>query len=249
MDQPSREITFEGCFNFRDLGGYGTSDGRRIRWRRLFRSDHSALLSEDDCGRMERDLGIVTLLDLRAPARASDAPSRLGVKCVKLPLLSDEAETQTRSRSDAHAFMREIREGAAETIIADIFAVLADELSYPLVFHCITGKDRAGLIAALVLGVLGVADEDIVRDYAMTEPNMARTIARLRERGRLPADGSFTKEIPRSFFETPPAAMISLLQELRERYGSIRAYVTSCGVETATLEGLEHQLLTNAESN
>lgn len=200
---------------------------------------------------MERELGIATVLDLRTPAMHTEMPSKLAVKCVSLPLFSDDTQAQAASRVDVspRTWMRGTHDDAEDAVIARVFAFLADESSYPLVFHCLVGKDRTGLIAALVLGVLGVADEDIVRDYAMTEPNMARTIARLRERGRLPADGSFTKEIPRSFFETPPAAMISLLQELRERYGSIRAYVTSCGVETATLEGLEHQLLTNAESN
>jgi len=247
MDEPSREITFEGCFNFRDLGGYRTSDGRWTRWRRLFRSDHLAQLSNGDCQRMERDLGIVTVLDLRTATRASQSPSKLGAKCVNLPLLSDEAEARARSKipnAGAHTFMRETREEAAEVIIARVFALLADESSYPLVFHCITGKDRTGIIAALVLGVLGVADEEISRDYAMTEPNMARTIEHWRKQGRLPPDGSFTKELPRSFFETPPAAMFSLLLELRERYGSIRGYVTSCGVDAPTLAGLERSLLT-----
>jgi hypothetical protein len=100
-----------------------------------------------------------------------------------------------------------------------------------------------------VLGVLGVADGDIIRDYAMREVNMARYIERARKQGRLPADGSFTKELPRSFFETPPAAMVSLLQELREQHGSIRGYVTSCGVDAATLGGVEQALLTDTQEN
>jgi len=247
MDEPTREITFDGCFNFRDLGGYRTSDGRQTRWRRLFRSDHSALLSEGDCLQMERDLRIATVLDLRTPATHSEWPSKLGVKCINMPLFSDEAEAQMQSLVadvSARTFMRATRDEAEEAVIARVFVLLADESSYPLVFHCLMGKDRTGLIAALVLGVLGVADEDIVRDYAMTEPNMARTIGRLRERGRLPADGSFTKEIPRSFFKTPPAAMRSLLRELCERFGSIRGYVTSCGVDSPTLASLERALLT-----
>ena len=99
------------------------------------------------------------------------------------------------------------------------------------------------MVAALVLGVLGVADEDIARDYAKTERNMAGEIGRLRKQGRLPADGSFTAEIPRSFFETPPEAMLSLLHEIRERHGSIRGYVTSCGVDSVALAGLERALL------
>jgi len=249
MDGPTREIIFDGCFNFRDLGGYRTSDGRQTRWRRLFRSDHSALLSEGDCLRMERDLRIATVLDLRTPAMHNESPSKLGVTCINLPLFSDAVEAQSRSRIDvsARTWMRGTRDDAEDAVIARVFAHMADESSYPLVFHCLMGKDRTGLIAALVLGVLGVADEDIVRDYAMTEPNMARTIQRLRKLGRLPADGSFTKEFLRSFFETPPASMRSLLRELCERSGSIRGYVTSCGVDAPTLAGLEHALLTPAK--
>ncbi len=249
MDEPNREIAFEGCFNFRDLGGYGTSDGRWTRWRRVFRSDHLAELSDSDCERAERELGIVTVLDLRTPTGSSQSPSKLGAKCVNLPLLSDEAAARMQPKIadvSPRTFMRDQRDEAMEAVIAGVFALLADESSYPLVFHCVTGKDRTGLIAALVLGVLGVADGDIARDYAMTEPNMARYIERARKQGRRPADGSFTKEMPRSFFETPPAAMLSLLHQLRERYGSIRGYLTSCRVDAAALDGLERALLTAA---
>jgi hypothetical protein len=198
---------------------------------------------------MERDLGISTVLDLRDPARASQLPAKLNVKRVNLPMLSDEAAARMRPKIaevSPRTFMRLNRDEATTTIVADIFSLLADESSYPLVFHCLGGKDRTGVVAALVLGALGVADEDIARDYTMTEPNMARTIERMRKQGRLPADGSFTAEFPRSFFETPPDAMLSLLHEIREKHGSIRGYVTSCGVDAATLAGLERALLAPA---
>lgn len=245
MDEHSREITFDGCFNFRDLGGYPTASGRRVRWRRLFRSDHSAALSEGDCERMTGELGLCTVLDLRAPAWQQESPSKLGVRCVSLPLYSDEAEAGMKSRIDvsARTWMRMNRDDAEGAVIAKVFALLADETSYPLVFHCIMGKDRTALIAALVLGVLGVADEDIVRDYAMSGPNMRRWVERLRDRGRLPADGSFTKELPRSFFVTPPSAMRSLLDEVRYTHGSVRGYLNSCGVAAAMVAGLERALL------
>jgi hypothetical protein len=204
-------------------------------------------LSQGDCQRLGRDLGIVTVLDLRAPATASEFPSKLGARSVNLALVGDEAESGSRSTKfqlSPRSFMRRTRDRAAEAVIASIFGLLADESSYPLVFHCEGGKDRTGLIAALVLGVLGVADQEIARDYAMTEPNMARTIDRMRTQGRMPADGSFPEIVPRTFFETPPAAMLSLLSEIRGRHGSVRGYVTSCGVDAATLAGIEHALLT-----
>jgi protein-tyrosine phosphatase len=208
------------------------------------------VLSDGDCQRMERDLGIITVLDLRdTQTVAARGAARLGVRCVNVPLLSDEVVAQSGPKiaeSSPRTFMRHTRDAATAESVAVVFALLADESSYPLVFHCLGGKDRTGLIAALVLGVLGVVDEDIARDYARTEPNMVRIIERLRQRGLLPADGSFTKELPRSFFETPPAAMISLLQEIREQYGSVRGYVTSCGVDAATLDGLERALLAPA---
>ena len=248
MEERDREIVFEECFNFRDLGGYSTADGRRTRWRRLFRSDHLAYLTARDCQRMESDLGIATVLDLRDQAGISERPTKLGVKNVNLPLLSDAALARMQpmiAEVSPRTFMRHTRDEATTAILAAIFSLLADESSYPLVFHCLGGKDRTGVVAALVLGVLGVADEDIARDYAMTEPNiMTRGAERLRKHGQLPADGSFPAEIPRSFFETPPDAMFSLLNEIREQHGSIRGYVTSCGVDAATLAGLERALLT-----
>jgi protein-tyrosine phosphatase len=249
MVEPDREISFEGCFNFRDLGGYDASAGRRTKWRRLFRSDSLSRLTEQDSDRMEHELGVRTVLDLRSSAMNQELPPKVRARCVSVPLLSDEAEALAASRMDLspRTFMRATGDSVEDAMVAKVFSFLATESSYPLAFHCLVGKDRTGLVAALILGVLGVDDEDIVRDYAMTERNMVRTIARLRSVGRLPADGSFTKEIPSTFFETPPEAMVALLKEIRERFGSIRAYVASCGVDDAALGGVERQLLTDIQ--
>ena len=252
MNRPSREIVFEGCFNFRDLGGYRAGDGRSTRWRRLFRSDHLSRLTETDRERMESGLGIATVLDLRDAATASELPQNVGANVVSLPLFDEEGMARMRPRVaevSPRTLMRLVRTETTAEAIAAAFALLAEESSYPLVFHCLTGKDRTGLLAALVLGVLGVSDDDVTRDYAMTEHNMSRTIERLRRLGRLPAGDSFSAELPREFFETPPSAMRSLLRELRDQYGSVRGYVTSCGVDAPTLAGLERALLTGTDGD
>jgi protein-tyrosine phosphatase len=95
---------------------------------------------------MERDLGIRNVLDFRTSVMHAELPSKLGVMCVSLRLFSDEAAEQARSTLDVspRTFMRGTRDRAEEAVIARVFALLADESSYPLVFHCATGKDRTG---------------------------------------------------------------------------------------------------------
>jgi protein-tyrosine phosphatase len=124
-----------------------------------------------------------------------------------------------------------------------IFALLADETTYPAVFHCTTGKDRTGLVAALVLGALGVSDDDIVRDYAMSGANMDAWIEHRRKIGTLPADGSFPSDLPRTFFDTPPEVMESTVGAIRHEHGSVRQCLVAHGVAPSALSGLEHALL------
>ncbi|KAB8190984.1 protein-tyrosine-phosphatase [Nonomuraea phyllanthi] len=211
--------------NFRDLGGYRAADGRTVRWGRLFRSDSLAKLRGADWDRFLA-LGVRTVIDLRYPweieARGR-VPHHDGMAYHNLSIEHrpyDQAEIDPDAdpwRYLADRYAEVAADGVAELRRALELIASADE---PLVFHCASGKDRTGLVAALVLSLLGVAEEDVVRDFALTERATGRLVADWRAANpgrelRWPGYGRAPAEIMRLF-----------LADLTAAHGSVRSYVT-----------------------
>ena len=142
-----RTITFEGCLNFRDLGGYATRDGRAVRWRRLFRSDSLHRMSAADVARLLDELGVVTVVDLRTrtererggpvPAEASGATRALHVPMVDELFADPDARprrsgAQLTDMGEGYAAML----GQAREQVATVLRLLAEPDVYPAVFFC-----------------------------------------------------------------------------------------------------------------
>ena len=178
MNGPMRRIDLCGVPNFRDLGGYAAVDGRRVRWRRLFRSSHLGSLSAAD-QMLLAGLGVRSICDFRGEAESQARPSRLeGVTVRALPIEPSIAPRLrglmagggTVTGAVAADLMRDtyrayVRSHAER--FRDLFQhLLASDA--PTVFHCSAGKDRTGFAAALILTSLGVAREVIVEDYLLT---------------------------------------------------------------------------------
>lgn len=176
---PQRHLALDGASNFRDLGGYETEDGRRVRWRRIFRSNHLGGLSESDIARLKR-IGLKKVIDFRSQGEIDKtAPCR--VRDADLHVLSIEPGIRPRLH-DRLAAGESITARDAAAIICDIyrrylhsyaghFRTLFDHLhdeGTPLVFHCAAGKDRTGIAAALILAALGVPRSVILDDYLLT---------------------------------------------------------------------------------
>ena len=231
---PSRKLVFEGCFNFRDLGGYPTADGRRTRWRRLFRADGLGRLTESDFASLA-SLGIVTVIDLRTLLEA-DTQGRFrtdldGVSYHHLPLtdtLPGEEETPDWDRASfvSDRYLAMLAEGT--TTVRSALGLLADPRNQPAVFHCSVGKDRTGVLAALVLGFLGVPDEIIVDDYALSYAAMLEILAHLKE--RYPDAADTVERYRPVILSAEPASMAGFVAGVRATYGSFEALVEALGV-------------------
>jgi protein-tyrosine phosphatase len=178
-----RWIALPGTLNLRDVGGYPVAGGGTVRWRTLLRSD--ALNRLDDGGRaVLADLGLRTVIDLRTDSEVEAAPSALdgtAAQTVRVPLFS--AEAIGRLPPDLAAVYRYMIDdcGAA---IARAIGRLAVPGALPGLVHCTAGKDRTGLVTALVLEVIGVPDDVIAADYALSQssslaPDTARQIGRI----------------------------------------------------------------------
>jgi protein-tyrosine phosphatase len=173
-----RVVRLQGATNFRDLGGYRTRDGRQVRWRRLFRSDHLGRLTADDEA-MLAALGLQQVLDFRGDQERAAMPNRLaaarhhalGIEPTVVQRMQDlVAAGQRLSAPVAVALMQELYRALVNDQ-AHRFAELFEHLlasDTPLVFHCTAGKDRTGFAAALILHALGVPREAVVQDYLLT---------------------------------------------------------------------------------
>ena len=172
-----RVLPFAGIVNFRDLGGYPTADGRRVRWEQLYRSARWTTATPEDAAALAK-LDIDTVIDFRGEAKREQHPEHIppGMRRVVHlpiepvdPLFADGLASVPRS-GDAEASRALMRAFYAEMVTEHtdrfhaFFAALV-EAQGPVVFHCSAGKDRTGLAAALLLTALGVGTEDVYADY------------------------------------------------------------------------------------
>jgi protein tyrosine/serine phosphatase len=241
-----RLLDLVGAYNFRDLGGYPTADGRRTRWGRVFRSDTLQELTDSDLDVL-RSLGLATIVDLRTPSEVErDGRGILAgepVRYINLSVLQEEAGERIAAPPAANQDM-----GArylwyletGERSLATALSLVADDTAHPLVFHCAAGKDRTGVLAALVLGCLGVVREAIVADYLETAARLDLILERLR---RHPIYGSEMREVPASRFSVDPAVIDRFLDGLDQRYGGASGWARSVGVSEESLGRLESGLL------
>jgi protein-tyrosine phosphatase len=237
-----REILLEGCANFRDVGGY-RADGGRVRWRRLFRSDALHELTTADVAKVG-ELGITTVIDLRSGYERGldgDGPHPLAGRAdlVHAPIITElTGEIMgDRSLSLAQRYARIMEAGG--TGVVDAVTAIA-QAAGGAVFHCAAGKDRTGMLCAVVLGALGVAAEDIAADYAMTGRNMAGIEARLR---RHPAYDRTYAYVPRDAMTADHDTMRELIADLGQRHGDMRGFLSALGLAGGTLEALRTSLV------
>ena len=248
---PRRLITLEAVHNFRDLGGYPADrDGERTttRWNVLYRADGLYRLTPADL-EIVRALGLRTVVDLRSHAEIAEHGTfphdRCAVDFAHFPVIDStwQAADLDAAGSDlaflVWAYRSMLVEGAAR--FAAAFEQLARPGALPAVFHCAAGKDRTGILAALVLGSIGVPREWILGDYALTASGMER----MRDwAGReFPEMAGRMRDTPSAFLLALPEAMDELLDGIVAEHGSIRDYVRSIGVSDGAVDALSSALL------
>ncbi|NUR84124.1 MAG: tyrosine-protein phosphatase [Nonomuraea sp.] len=238
-----RHIEFANLHNFRDVGGYAAGNDRTVRWQRLYRADSLGWLDGDDVTRFHA-LGVRTVIDLRHAfeiSKAGRVPETEGLSYRHLPIEGrpwdldkqfDPAKGVGRFLADRYLEVSE--DGVAN--LRQAIEAIAEEPNAPLVVHCAAGKDRTGILVALVLTLLGVSEEDIVADYALTGLATPRFIADGR---RKHPDAPLWV----GFGAAPADAMSCFLTDLAARHGSASAYCTEVlGVDQPTIANLRRNL-------
>jgi protein-tyrosine phosphatase len=254
--QEFRRLDLEGPVNFRDLGGYEAVEGRTVRRRHLFRSDALFRLTEADAARVSA-LGVTTLIDFRTPeeleANGRGGMDHLDAEHLHLPTIDttqrvvdladvpDEIARALVTAADAYMMMLE----RGSSAYASALRVVAGSEA-PVVFFCAAGKDRTGVFAAIVLGLLGVSDEDIVTDYALTHEVIEKIHILRTNAASDAADeraASYAHLIGEDLRNAYPASMQTTIERLRERYGGWEGYAAEIGVDAAVLDQLRGRLL------
>jgi protein-tyrosine phosphatase len=247
-DRPLRHIEHDRVFNLRDLGGYHTSDGRSTRWGVLFRGDGLHRLATSDCAA----LGLATVLDLRTVHEVTER-GRLdvhGIDWHHLPVLQTMwdptwfTDEITAERFLADRYLVMLAEGAES--LGTALRVLADPQRLPAAFHCAAGKDRTGVLAALILSLVGVEDDTIAADYGLSRLGMGKLVEFVRV--TYPERFDAMADQPAAFLDAPDDAMHIFLADLREQYGSVEAYAAEVGAGAEVVEALRANLLTAPSS-
>lgn len=233
------KLDFEGTNNFRDLGGYPSSDESHIRQGLLFRSDHLGKLTDQDQQRLT-ELGIKTIVDLRREQERSETPDRIDNPAIKQLWLPVSAEG-----ADVHKLRRGLESGEITAELAhqhlleanrefvrdfshiyrDFLQLLLDEDNYPLVFHCTAGKDRAGFAAALSLLVAGASLETVFHDYLATNHCTANYVNGLIDGLADMPNMKASPEAVRTLMQVDTRFLQSALDTINEQYGNMDRYL------------------------
>ena len=246
-------LPLEGAYNFRDLGGYPTGDGRRVRWRRLFRSGTLSRLTPAD-QRVLAELHVRTICDLRSSRERLQEPGTW------MPDRSRRLSWDYELEGDAvmGAFRvgtptpERVREAITDFYLSaperfaarlgSIFRVMATDEA-PLIVHCTAGKDRTGFVAAILLRALGVTESEVLSDYALTDRVV--DYEELYRAGAFQQTGAWAflsqlpSEVRAPLLAADPAYLQAMLRQIDERYGSLTTYLHErLEVDTAMLDTL-----------
>ena len=246
IDNSNRLLSLKGTYNIRDLGGYQTESGNKIPWRKFLRADSLHLLNDDGMSYLQRE-GLRLVIDLRTEKEVKERPNPFanfsGVQFLNLPLFDDLApifmlNNATSGKSPLlnfylaaiHNQHKEIKAVMTEISNVDEGAIL---------FNCTAGKDRTGIVAALLLGLVGVSSDDIIYDYTLTAELIPELVKQLLEESK---ERGVNSKVHSRMLESPAEVIRLTLADLEKNYGSVSGYFESIGLNSKSISILRKRL-------
>lgn len=233
--------------NARDIGGMSAGSGATLRADRILRSGSLSAIEEDDLRHLVDTVGLRTVIDLRRDEEIGGRKHSLdvdGVNVQNLPLLAEHGDSTSEIAELSHRSLAALYNGYLDRsagVIVEILRVLSDETQLPALIHCTAGKDRTGVVLAVLQELLEVPREQIVADYARSAADMGRVLDLLRERAKDSAL-TFGEELA-WLFGAEAHTMEAFLDEL-ERRGGARMWVLANGADEEMLDRLVANLTT-----
>jgi protein-tyrosine phosphatase len=226
-DSPARHLNLAGASNFRDLGGYPGKDGRALRWRQIFRSNHLGHLTDADI-ELLRGLGLKSAFDFRGTEERAAAMCGLTEIAVHSLPIEPTVVAALRARlaggaplasADALDVMRDSYRNYVRYNTPSFCALFAHLLEdrAPLVIHCTAGKDRTGFACALILHALGVPDDLIAEDYLLTNRFYRRDPS---------ASSDLPEEVRQVLASVEASFLAAAFDAIRADYGDLESYLS-----------------------
>jgi protein-tyrosine phosphatase len=247
-----RHLRFGSVVNFRDIGGYRGMRGKTVAWRRVFRSGEFRNVTKEDLERLIDSLGVNTIIDLRSEFELKGDGKGLLKDCQTLnycniAFMADGGDPNANAQRYANLtnmgdfYLDLMRQKEFGVKVVQALEMIADPANYPLVFHCAVGKDRTGMLAAMLFKLLGVKEADIIEDYTLSWPYMVELKAKLASIPPKPGDRSL--DIPEYFWTAAAPSMKKLLDTLKKDFGSVEKYLKEMGMAEKTPQQLRKALL------
>lgn len=246
-DYSERHFAFEGCFNFRDIGGYPTKEGKKIKKGIYFRTGRQDRMSEKDLAEL-KNLKISTQIDLRKPEEILDQGKgpleNMGADYINIPIIPDGGSDQlSRLVGDTgisgKRYLGYLEFGPESWL--KIFEILANKDSLPVALHCTAGKDRTGVSTAFLLSVLGVDRDLIEADYKLTNLDTERQADFIENSGGFPE--GVDREAMILAAGVPEDAMKVFLDGVESRWGSVLGYLEEIGITKNQMNAIRDNFL------
>lgn len=243
VDGSDRRVELGGVYNVRDLGGLPGADGRLVRRGMLFRSSSLHRMRDADAW---ESFGAHCVVDLRYDRERSAFPlPDFITNDLHAPLLPDHWRSDDEARKlPPEGFLASVFHDILEQgqgPIRDVLQALSRPESYPAVFFCMAGKDRTGVLAAIVLSLLGVSEQDIVLDFEASGDEVVALVDHLRATEDIENHPMMNQ--PVELLRAPRGAMETFLAEIDVRYGGLPAYVRQLDIDDSTVTALHTLLL------
>ena len=233
-DYSERHYSFEGCFNFRDIGGYLNQDGRRVKKGLYFRAGRQDRMTNKDLAQLS-DLNISTQIDLRKKEEVLDQGrgplEDMGAKYINISVIPEGGSEKLNKLVGDTGISGKRYLGYLEfgpTSWLRLFGILAEEENLPVLLHCTAGKDRTGVSTAFLLSVLGVSRDIIEADYLLTNFDTERQADFIESTVGYPE--GYNREKMISIAGVPKDAMKDFLDGVESKWGSVVEYLEKIGV-------------------
>lgn len=243
---PDRHLPLDGTYNVRDVGGYATRDGRSIRWRTLFRADSLHRLSSEGQAHL-LEAGLQTIVDLRRDEELATAPNVFATsdrpRYVRVSLAPNPTNGDARREISPDSLAQTYRAiiDGRQAELREVLGALAQPGAFPALVHCTAGKDRTGIVVALLLALAGVDHATIADDYALSAAYLTdEYFADARRRAE--AAGHDWEQY-RFLLGCPANLMLAVLEALDVRYGGVEPYLRQLGLADADLAALRSALV------
>lgn len=244
---PSGHLDIDGCFNVRDAGGWGTTDGHWMRTGALYRADDPVRITPEGRRAIE-ELGLKAVVDLRQQSQFDRGPGFVDRAITfHIPLVDRVINTDDPPRieepHDLAGLYDDMADRGREPLVSAIETIARFIGDGPVMVHCAAGKDRTGMVVALVQAAIGVELNDIVAEYALSDAHSQRRRQVMVEQP-IPGDPPVARS-PAFLWTAPAEAMALFAQRAVEAHGSLTAWPVAVGVSPDAVDRLRAALVTD----